>query len=82
MELAVDLLTNCLQHGPQELRWCKHEAAKLNISMRTVERAAKKLKLEHFTEPEAKASNGYRYYWRLPARADDGGVADGSELPE
>lgn len=59
-ELAVELLDKLLADGPREIKWCKAEAAKVNISVRTLERAAKELKVK-LTHVRQDGENKYQW---------------------
>lgn len=62
LELAVQLLQHLLEDGPKPVAWCKSEAAKANLSTRTLERAASKLGL---TVNIASGGSANQYLWGL-----------------
>jgi putative DNA primase/helicase len=72
LEKAREFLTNVLAEGPRPVKWCRAEANKVGLSGRTLERAAKGLKLvlDYFND----AADG-EHTWSLPAPFEHGEMA-------
>lgn len=75
LQNAMGILQALLQDGPQAIKDCKKECFNAGILVRTVERAAKKLKLDMILETDEYGGN--KYLWSLP-----GGPGGPPESPD
>jgi hypothetical protein len=62
-EQARNILETLLADGPKEIAFCKAEAAKANVSNRTLERAAKTLGVSMKLETDDDGKNRYLWEW-------------------
>jgi len=74
---AMDHLKALLQSGPLPLKDCKQNLATAGLSNRTVERAARKLKLARIVNHD---TTPWTYLWSLPCHEIDGEMATPPDL--